>query len=145
MNFGWSTPRAEVIDSLMQWGFTFNPDKQRWDKGMLNGALCSKLKVWFDEKDHFAGAEAKYLGLDTQDSRTLLDRYVTQLTRIHGRPDMHDVHGEDVRLERIAWSFSPEEDDMQDMIVLTHFPDYLILHTSRNMPKLFELEEEEHD
>src|SRR5687767_13414767 len=78
MNFDWQTPRQVVIDSIRSWGFTFNSDKQRWDNGALNGFRCSKLKVWFSEKDLLDGVEAKYLDLDTASSQTIFDRYVEQ-------------------------------------------------------------------
>ncbi len=138
MNFGWSTPKQEVIDSIQRWGFNFNADKQRWEKGMLNGSECDKLKVWFSDKDLFAGAEAKYLDLDSLTSTSIRDRYVEQLTSLHGEPESVRIASGPLQLDRIAWSFSSPEDTMQDMIVLTHFPDYVIVHASRNMPHLFD-------
>ena len=139
MNFGWSSPKQAVLDSIRQWGFSFNADKQRWEKGTLNGFRCSKLKVWFSEQERFAGAEAKYLDLDSVSSASIRDKFVGQLTALHGEPESVRISTGSISLDRIAWTFSSPDEVMQDMIVLTHFPDYVIVHAARNMPAPFDL------
>ena len=139
MNFGWSSPKQAVLDSIRQWGFSFNSDKQRWEKGMLNGARCSKLRVWFSAQDKLDGAEAKYLGLDTASSAQIRERFLKQLSALHGEPESVKISTGSLEFERIAWRFSPPEESMQDMIVMTCFPDYVIVHAARNMPEPFDL------
>ncbi len=145
MNFGWSTPKHEVIDSIQRWGFALNTDKQRWEKGRLNGFTCSKLRVWFSDKDLLTGAEAKYLDLDASTSNALRMQLVEQLTSLHGSPEVTSASSGVTKVDRLSWSFSAPTDMFQDMIVLTHFPDYVILHAARNMPKPFDLIPAEED
>jgi hypothetical protein len=140
MNFSWQTSKREVLDSITSWGFTFNADKQRWDKGMLNGYRCNKLKVWFNDKDLFEGVEAKYQDLDTATSRMILEHYVEQTRAKHGKPTFITSDNGPVKLSRYGWRFSDANDPAHDMIVIAGFEDYVLFHAARNMPPLFDVQ-----
>jgi hypothetical protein len=137
MTFSWKTPKQEVIDSIKSWGFTFNADKQRWDKGTLNGSKCSKLKVWFSARDQLDGVEAKYEDIDSATSRRIFDRYVQQTCEKHGTANFVSSENGDIKRSRVAWIFSERDDIQHDMIVIARFDDYLLFHAARNMPPLF--------
>jgi hypothetical protein len=139
MNFGWNTPKHEVIDSVKDWGFTFNSEKQRWDKGMLNGVRCNKLKLWFSDDSLLQGAEAKYQELDTALAAAPFARYESQLRAEHGSPTIQDKADGSVKLSRLGWKLSGNGDTQNDMIVIDRFRDYVLFHAARNMPPVFEM------
>jgi hypothetical protein len=139
MNFSWQTSKQEVINSVKRWGFTFNDAKQRWDKGMLNGFKCNKLQLWFSADSMLEGAEAKYQDNDSATSTAIFDRFASQLTREHGKPDICESATGYATLTRLGWRFNGASEQTHDMIVLDHFDNYVLFHAARNMPPLFEL------
>lgn len=137
MQFDWKSTKAEVLDSVRAWGFLHNAAKDRWEGGTLNGYRCSKLRVWFNERDLLQGVQARYDGIDSATSRAIFYRYLEQLTRAHGPADNIDRTDEGIAQERCSWIFSRPGDEMRDMTTITRFIDYVLFHAARNNPEPF--------
>ena len=140
LGLGWNSTRAEVLDSLDRWRFSYNGAKARWEGGTTEGFAVDKLKLGFDSTERLNFIEVHHQRLDRTRSEEVRKFWYERTLRAHGEPTSHAQTGEDQqRLSRWLWQFSDPESQLQDMIILVHFPDNVTYQAGKNLPAPFDI------
>lgn len=142
LGLGWNSTRVEVMDSVDRWRFNYNEAKARWESGVIRGIAVDKLKLGFDSTDHLNFIESHHQKLDPARSEEVKNFWLERTSRIHGKPASFAQTGDDKqRLSRWLWVFSDPDAQMQDMIILVHFPDNVTYQAGKHLPKPFDIKD----